>query len=189
MAPLAEHEQPLACLLDCSVGDVDEARDLEEMCRLANSDAPFDRSSAFHLTASALVVEPMTKRVLLRWHSHHLRWMQVGGHGDAGEHDPFLIALREAEEETGLGDLVAFPDASAPRPIQVGIVDVGASATEPAHRHGDIRFVMATSSPDAIVAESEDAPLRWCTLVEADDLVVEENLKVLLARVAVLLNA
>jgi 8-oxo-dGTP pyrophosphatase MutT (NUDIX family) len=108
--------------------------------------------------------------------------MQVGGHGDAGELDPFAIALREAEEETGLRDLVAFPLTVRPTPLQVGVVDVGATASEPAHRHGDIRYVMATSSPESIVPESDDTPLRWCTIPEATDLVNEENLRVLLRR-------
>jgi 8-oxo-dGTP pyrophosphatase MutT (NUDIX family) len=39
-------------------------------------------------------------------------WLQVGGHGDPGEGDPLAIALREAAEETGLSDLVPWPDDS-----------------------------------------------------------------------------
>jgi hypothetical protein len=41
---------------------------------------------------------------------------------------------------------------------------------------------MATSSPDAIVAESVDNPLRWCTFTEAESLVGEDNLRTLLLR-------
>jgi 8-oxo-dGTP pyrophosphatase MutT (NUDIX family) len=52
---------------------------------------------------SALVVNPSSRHVLLRWHERIGRWMQVGGHGDPGEHDPWQVALREAREETGLG--------------------------------------------------------------------------------------
>jgi 8-oxo-dGTP pyrophosphatase MutT (NUDIX family) len=115
--------------------------------------------------------------VLLRWHTRHDTWMQVGGHGDPGESAPYAVALREAVEETGLEDLVSFPDAAAPRLIQVAVVAVRATAKEPAHLHGDLRYVMATSSPDAIVPESEDNPLRWCTFAEAESLVGEDNLR------------
>ena len=51
--------------------------------------------------------------VLLRWHERQQAWLQVGGHGDPGEVDPFAIALREAEEETGLADLDVWPAAES----------------------------------------------------------------------------
>jgi 8-oxo-dGTP pyrophosphatase MutT (NUDIX family) len=38
--------------------------------------------------------------------------LQVGGYGDPGENEPLEIALREAAEETGLSDLVPWPDES-----------------------------------------------------------------------------
>lgn len=184
-----DNREPLASLRTYSTADEAEARDLEAMCELAAKGDPFNRSSSFHLTASALVVDARTQRVLLRWHARHQRWMQVGGHGDPGESDPFAIALREATEETGLRDLVSFPSTSRPGPVQVGVVDVGANAVESAHRHGDIRYLMATASPELIVPESDDTPLRWCTPEEAFDLVDEENLRVLFRRTAVLLAA
>ena len=89
-----------------------EAADVERMRRLAQAAAdPWSRSQLpLHLTASALVVHPASRRVLLRWHVKHDRWLQVGGHGDPGETDPLQIALREAREETGLSDLVPWPD-------------------------------------------------------------------------------
>jgi hypothetical protein len=91
-----------------------EAADLERMTRLAATvPDPWSRALPLHFTASALVVHPETRRVLLRWHHKHGRWLQVGGHGDPGETDPLAIALREATEETGLTDLVPWPDSVA----------------------------------------------------------------------------
>ena len=72
--------------------------------------SPWDRSTPLHVTGSALIVHPASGRVLLRWHARQHVWLQVGGHGDPGEDDPFAVALREAGEETGLSDLVAWPD-------------------------------------------------------------------------------
>jgi 8-oxo-dGTP pyrophosphatase MutT (NUDIX family) len=168
--------------------DPREEEDLAAIREVAASAHPFDRALRFHLTASALVIEPNSARVLLRWHSRHATWMQVGGHGDPGESAPYAVALREAVEETGLEDLVSFPDVAAPRLIQVAVVPVPANAKEPAHLHGDLRYVMATSSPDAIVAESVDNPLRWCSFAEAETLVGEDNLHTLLVRTEELLR-
>ena len=44
------------------------------------------------MTASALVVHPSTARAPLRWHDRQQAWLQVGGHGEAGEDDPLEVA-------------------------------------------------------------------------------------------------
>ena len=151
----------------------------------ASSD-PYRRDLPLHVTASALIVHPPTARVLLRWHQRQQAWLQVGGHGDPGETDPLTIVVREAEEETGLADLMPWPDAEIK---QVVIVDVPPGKGEPAHQHADVRFFMATASPDAIRAENAQAQLRWLTLPAARDTTSEPNLREALARIEPLLRA
>jgi 8-oxo-dGTP pyrophosphatase MutT (NUDIX family) len=145
---------------------------------------PWSRSLSLHFTASALVVHPPTSRVLLRWHARLGRWLQVGGHGDPGERDPLTIALREAREETGLTDLAPWPDAALRHAV---ICDVPASAAEPRHQHGDLRYIFATGQPDAIIPEHDRAPLRWLSLDEALAAAAGNNLRDTIARAAVLL--
>jgi 8-oxo-dGTP pyrophosphatase MutT (NUDIX family) len=158
-----------------------EAADVERVRGLAAGPAdPWLRSAPCHLTASALIVHPDTGRVLLRWHQRQQAWLQVGGHADPGESDPLAIALREAAEETGLTDLVPWPDAQI---RHVVIVPVPASRTEPAHQHADVRFVLATRSPEAAAPERPDAPVRWLPLREAVAATSEANLRETLARV------
>ena len=140
---------------------------------------PYPRSLPMHVTGSALIVAPDSGRVLLRWHPRQQAWLQVGGHGDPGESDPLGIAEREAAEETGLADLVPWPD---PRLRHVVIVSVPASGADPAHEHADVRFFLATRTPDAVVPEQPDAPLRWLTLPAALDLTTEANLRETLSR-------
>ena len=148
------------------------------------SDNPWSRTLPLHLTASAVVVHPASGRVLLRWHTRQQAWLQVGGHGDAGEHDGLAIALREAAEETGLSDLAPWPDAGL---RHVAIVPVPAAGRDPAHEHADLRFLLATGTPDAIMAERPDAPMRWLLLTEAKELTGEDNLRETLSRVKHLL--
>src|ERR1700761_3580701 len=156
------------------------------MTRLAEGEPdPWSRGLPLHFTASALVVHPPTRRVLLRWHARLGRWLQVGGHGDPGESDPLAIALREAAEETGLADLVPWPDASLRHAV---ICDVPASAAEPAHQHADLRFVLATARPQEIVAENDQSPLRWLSLADARALAAGNNLADTIDRVAALLT-
>ena len=165
-----------------------EAADVAALAVVAEAADAWDRSTPLHLTASALVVHPPTRRVLLRWHQRQQAWLQVGGHGDPGESDPLAIALREGREETGLTDLHPWPDADAPALVQVAVVSVPANEKEPAHRHGDLRYLLATATPDIIQAEDDGSPLRWLTVEEAVELTTEENLREALRRTATLLD-
>jgi 8-oxo-dGTP pyrophosphatase MutT (NUDIX family) len=163
-----------------------ELRDTERVRALVRAAAdPWARSLPLHLTASALVVHPDSGRVLLRWHQRQQAWLQVGGHADPGESDPLAVALREAGEETGLADLTPWPDASI---RQVVIVPVPVGRGEPAHEHADVRFVLATGSPDAARAENPGAPLRWLSLPEAREATAEANFRETLSRARRLLT-
>ena len=167
--------------------DPAEARDLTRLRELAGGDgSPWQRTRPLHTTASALVVHPPSGRVLLRWHQRQQAWLQVGGHGDPGETDPLAIALREATEETGLKDLAPWPDAYLRHAV---IVDVPPGKGEPAHQHGDLRFVLATDHPDEATAESRNAPLRWLSVAGAEAEVGPDNLRETLRRVGPLLAA
>lgn len=162
-----------------------EARDHQRTLALAQADQdPWGRSAPLHLTASALVVQPTNGLVLLRWHQRMRGWLQVGGHGDPGEDAPLGIALREAAEETGLTDLAPWPDESL---LHLAVVPVPAGRGEPAHEHADLRFVLATGSPDTMQAESPDAPLRWLTVDDAARATSQANLRESLARLERLL--
>jgi 8-oxo-dGTP pyrophosphatase MutT (NUDIX family) len=172
---------PLAVLLEQyqPVGEA-ETTDLRRARALAQTVGdPWRRELPLHVTASALIAHPETGRVLLRWHQRQQAWLQVGGHGDPGESDPLAIALREAAEETGLTDLVPWPTA---RLQHLVIVEVPAGKGEPAHEHVDLRYFMATQTPEAARAENEDAPLRWLSLTEAYEATSEVNLRETLDR-------
>jgi len=145
----------------------------------AATDDPWTRAIPLHITASALIMHPESERVLLRWHERQQAWLQVGGHGDPGETEPVEIALREGREETGLTDLVPWPDAEL---VHVVIVDVPAKGDDPAHEHADLRFVLATAAPDEARPETPGTPVRWFTHAEAREVTAEANVHETLAR-------
>jgi 8-oxo-dGTP pyrophosphatase MutT (NUDIX family) len=160
----------------------EEARDVERIRMLTD---PWPRSTSLHVTGSAVIVHPPTRRVLLRWHDRMQGWLQVGGHADPGESDPLAIALREAQEETGLNDLEPWPDASI---VHVAVVPVPPGKGEPAHEHADVRYALRTATPEAIVPETESALLRWLAIEDALQQVGEDNLRICLGRIAALLR-
>jgi 8-oxo-dGTP pyrophosphatase MutT (NUDIX family) len=164
-----------------------EAAELARVRDLVAAGNGWDRSTPLHVTASAVIVHPPTRRVLLRWHQRQQDWLQVGGHADVGERDPFAVALREAREETGLADLAPWPDTTGTAFVHLAIVPVPAATHEPAHEHADIRYVLATRAPDEAAPETPAAPLRWLPLAEASELTKADNLRVTLHRITQLL--
>ena len=83
-----------------------EERDREELLRrLQSGEELYSRSNASaHLTASAWVVSPERKQVLMAYHNLYDSWAWLGGHAD-GDHDLLGVALREVREESGLTDV------------------------------------------------------------------------------------
>lgn len=83
-----------------------EARDREELLRRLRSGEELyqRRNAAAHLTASAWVVSPDRKQVLMAYHNLYDSWAWLGGHAD-GERDLLGVALREVREESGLAEV------------------------------------------------------------------------------------
>lgn len=122
---------------------------------------PFDRRILEgHFTASALVLSRSGHQVLLLHHRKLLRWLQPGGHGEAGETSGEAVALREAREETGIQALDLHP--SAPRPLDVDIHAIPARPGEPAHSHLDLRYLVLAPDGAPITRQVDESnDLRW----------------------------
>ena len=80
-----------------------EAEDREELLRRLRSgeDLYTRENRSAHLTASAWVVSPDRRQVLMAYHNLYGSWAWLGGHAD-GERDLLSVALREVREESGL---------------------------------------------------------------------------------------
>lgn len=184
---MAAHDDPIAARMTAYFSaDAVERGDVDEFTQLAAAGSdPWSQDLPLHLTASALVVDLGTGRLLLRWHARQGAWLQVGGHAEPGEREPLHVALREGHEETGLTDLRPWPDEEL---LHAVVVPVQAKDDSPAHRHADLRFVLATDHPGEVRAEHPGAPLRWVSVDEALSLTSEENLRESIRRLQRLLR-
>lgn len=117
---------------------------------------PFRRERlAGHFTASAWVVDRGGARTLLTHHRKLGLWLQLGGHCD-GERDLALAALKEAEEESGLGGLS----------IERELFDldrhwIPEHKGVPAHWHYDVRFVVHAGADEDFSVSDESHALAW----------------------------
>jgi len=121
-----------------------------------------------HLTGSAAVIDPSTRQVLLLFHAKVQRWLQPGGHAD-GDGDLARVALREAEEETGILGLRVLTPA-----IDLDVhVFHNAKDVEPDHLHLDVRHLVVAPAGATPQGNAESEALRWCSLDELAGLEVD----------------
>lgn len=125
-----------------------------------------------HLTGSAWLVDADGTRVLLTHHRKLDRWLQLGGHAD-GDANLVRVALREAEEESGLRDLVAEPDI-----FDLDRHRIPARGDEPEHWHYDVRHVVRAIGGEDFVVGEESHALAWRDIAAiANDESTDESLR------------
>lgn len=96
-----------------------------------------------HITTSAFVLDPGLQQILMIHHGTLKRWLQPGGHHEAGQ-GLWDSALREATEETGVAALSAHPLFGAAMPLDIDSHAIPANPRkgEAAHCHHDYAYLM-----------------------------------------------
>jgi 8-oxo-dGTP pyrophosphatase MutT (NUDIX family) len=130
-----------------------------------------------HITASALVIDPVGERVLLTLHRKMKMWLQMGGHCEPEDATLADAALREATEESGITGLTLL----RPEPVNLD------RHLTPCAWHLDVQYA-ALAAPGAVEAISEESlDLKWYAYDEVGE-VADGSVEALLARTRALLD-
>ena len=146
-----------------------EERDRTELLRwLRSGEDLYTRdNSAGHLTASAWVVSPDRRRVLMAYHNIYDSWSWLGGHAD-GDRDLLAVAAREVREESGL---------TAVRPVSRSIYSVEILTVDghekrgayvSSHLHLNVTYLLEADPADPVRCKpDENSRVGWFGLEEA----------------------
>ena len=124
-----------------------------------------------HLTSSALVLDHAKYCALLTFHRNLGRWLQLGGHAD-GDANLVGVALREAEEESGISNLLIDPV-----PIDIDIHKIPAHQGVPEHLHFDVCFLVQAGPGVIPRISNESLDLRWFGLDDLDGISADDRLR------------
>lgn len=114
-----------------------------------------------HLTASAWVVTPDRKQVLMAYHKLYDSWAWLGGHAD-GDWNLGRVAEKEAREESGIRNLKLV----APEPISLEILTVNGHEKKgkyvPCHLHLNLTYLFE-AEPDQLLQckPDENSGVAW----------------------------
>ena len=152
-----------------------EACDVKEILRrLKSGEELYTRDNASaHLSASAWVVSPDRKKVLMAYHNIYDSWSWLGGHAD-GDHDLLAVAMREVEEESGV---IAHPISKNIYSVEILTVDghVKHGHYVSSHLHLNITYLLeADDTMPLRVKEDENKAVSWFPIDEVCDHVSEK---------------
>ena len=145
-----------------------EERDREELLRRLDSheDLYTRANTAAHFTASAWVVSPDRKQVLMAYHRLYDSWAWLGGHAD-GDRDLLAVAMREVTEETGLRQLeLLHPGIFS---LECLTVDGHEKRGQyvPSHIHMNVTYLLGARDRALRQKPDENSGVAWFTPQEA----------------------
>lgn len=159
--------------------DEQEATDKKTILQFLdrNPDALLRTNGVAHATSSAIVVDPTMTKILFAFHNIYQSWSWVGGHND-GDPDFHAVALREAQEETGVVNIHPYSD-------EIFILDViyvhnhiKKRRYVGDHIHLNLAYLFVADDTDELVVKpDENAGVRWFPIDSVLDHVSEERMK------------
>jgi 8-oxo-dGTP pyrophosphatase MutT (NUDIX family) len=167
------HRKPLlAKLRTYEAGDPDEEQSRRRIIEFVRSTPNcFDRTHLpGHITGAAWVVDHSNTHALLTLHRKLGLWLQLGGHAD-GDPDVLRVALREAQEESGLPAIVPITEDL----FDVDVHPIPARGNVPAHLHYDIRFLLQVQGNHRLSVSDESIDLAWVPRSGIPGLVTDES--------------
>ena len=143
-----------------------------------------DRSNTSgHLTGSCLLLDKNWQRILLTHHAKLNRWLQLGGHSEV-ENNLAAVALREAEEESGLSD-IEFLKSSI---LDLDIHYIPSNSKEPGHFHYDVRFLLVATGSNKYALSEESNAMAWVSIDQVSKYTQEASITRMVSKAKIIIR-
>ena len=161
-----------------------EEKDKELMLKYINTfdDVLTRNNEICHFTASNWIVNKDRTKVLMVYHNIYKSWAWTGGHAD-GDSDLIHVALKEANEETGLTNLKVISDGIFS--LQILTVDshIKRGKFVASHLHLDCCFLVEADQNEKLrIKDDENSGVKWVSINKAVELTNEVKMKPIYAK-------
>ena len=136
---------------------------------ISNYNNILDREcSIAHITSSGYIVNKSRTKVLMIYHNIYQSWAWTGGHAD-GDCDLLHVAIKEAQEETGLTNVTAVTNDI----LGLDVLNVNGHIKNnkyvSSHLHLSVAYLLEANEEDElIVNEEETNGVQWIPIDKLD---------------------
>lgn len=133
----------------------------------------FRESLLMHMTGSSIIVNSDKTKTLMAYHNIYKSWAWTGGHAD-GESDLMRLAIREAQEETGIQTLTPIFDTPVSCEILHVLPHIKRGKYVGLHMHFNLTYAFIGSESEPLkVKEDENARVGWLPIDRLEEYVTE----------------
>lgn len=119
-----------------------------------------------HITSSGYIINKTRDKVLMIYHNIYKSWAWTGGHAD-GDSDLLYVAIKEAQEETGLKNVKPIHNDI----LSLDVLNVNGHIKRgkyvSSHLHLSVAYLLeADENEELIVNEEETSGVKWIPINE-----------------------
>ncbi|HEX9025826.1 MAG TPA: NUDIX hydrolase [Clostridium sp.] len=123
-------------------------------------------NNIMHITSSAFIVNENRTKVLMVHHNIYNSWCWTGGHAD-GEENLLLVAINEAQEETGIKNIFPVSNDILSLDILPVFAHIKKGKYISSHLHLSIAYLIeADDMEPLIIKPDENSDVKWIPIDE-----------------------
>lgn len=156
-----------------------ERKDKEIMLGLIDTyeDVLTRENKVCHFTASNWIVNKERTKILMAYHNIYQNWAWTGGHCD-GDSDLLKVALKEAQEETGIEHFKVLSNGIYSMEIVSVDSHIKRGKYVPTHLHLDCCFLLEADENEILkIKPDENSGVKWVDINQTVEITNEKQMK------------
>lgn len=145
-----------------------EEKDKEVIIKYSNTfdDILTRDNEIIHITSSAFIINKAKDKVLMIHHNIYNSWAWTGGHAD-GDEDLLFVAIKEAQEETGVNNIIPISQEIASIDILPVFGHIKKGKYVPPHMHASIAYLIEADENEKLtIKPDENSGVKWIPIDE-----------------------